>query len=72
MSDVRQQVHRELGTLLRLSCAIVEETGIELGENTEKMSDEFDHLSEFHEICQDLVETSEFARKTLLSIARNM
>ena len=72
VSDVRQQVHRELATLLRLSCSIVEETGIELGENSEKMSEESEHLFEFQQICHDLVETSEYVRTTLISIDRNI
>jgi hypothetical protein len=68
ISNVRQQVYRELATLLRMACGIVEEVGIELGENSDKLSDQFDHLSESEQMIQDLLESAERVKMTLLNI----
>ena len=51
-----------------MACGIVEEVGIELGENSEKLSEEFDHLSESEEMVQDLLESSERVKMTLINI----
>jgi hypothetical protein len=68
ISNVRQQVYRELATLLRMACGIVEEVGLELGENSEKLSEEFDQLSESEEMVQDLLESAERVKMTLIRI----
>jgi hypothetical protein len=72
VSNVRQQVERDFGTLLRLCCSTVEQLGSEMVEDSTKLSEDFETLSEIQEMCQDLMESSELAKVSLLTTFENL